>query len=90
MLLGKDGKMCPNYDFICSGGRGYGKTFNMNKIVQNTHAEICPVCNGSGKYIEYNFARGQSTGNFDYSFISTCHGCGGKGWVVVGTIYGIR
>ena len=43
------------------------------------HAEICPVCKGSGKYKEY----------LDYvtstrAYIEkTCHGCHGSGWVEV-------
>lgn len=73
-----------------NGGRGCGKTFRTNQIAQNVHAEICPVCNGSGKYIEYHFARGQSTGKFDYHFTRPCHGCDGKGWVVIATVYGLR
>ena len=46
--------------------------------VQN-HAEICPVCRGSGKYKE--------TYNMNYTNATyiekTCHGCQGKGWVIV-------
>lgn len=80
--------MYPNY-FI-GGGRSYGKTFLTNHTAQNVHTELCPVCHGTGKYTEWHFARGQSTGCFDYSFTRTCHGCGGKGWVVVTTTYGIR
>lgn len=30
------------------------------------HAQVCPVCNRTGKYEE-----------------KTCHGCGGKGWVMI-------
>lgn len=43
------------------------------------HAEICPVCKGTGKYKEY----------LDYVTTTqaycekTCHGCSGKGWVIV-------
>lgn len=41
------------------------------------HAEICPVCKGTGQFREYN----------DYAFYtyiqSTCHGCSGKGWITV-------
>lgn len=41
-----------------------------------THAEICPVCNGTGRYREvWNYT----------SVVYTerqCHGCNGKGWVV--------
>lgn len=47
--------------------------------------QICPVCNGSGKY----------KGNWDPNVTAlpmetTCHGCGGLGWVTesasIGTI----
>lgn len=75
--------------FIC-GGRSCGKTYLTNHTRQDSHTELCPVCHGTGKYIEHHFARGQSTGNFDYSFTRTCHGCGGKGWVVVYYTYGMR
>lgn len=44
------------------------------------HAEICPVCKGTGKYIEYNKYK-------EVTFIpyieKTCHGCNGKGWVTI-------
>lgn len=81
--------MNSNY-YINLGGRGYGKTYLTNTTAQPTHTEICPICQGTGKYIEWHFARGQSTGNFDYYFTRTCHGCGGKGWIVVPTIYGVQ
>jgi len=43
------------------------------------HSEICPVCRGSGKYKEtWNY--GTTTGA---SYETVCHGCNGKGWVVV-------
>lgn len=32
------------------------------------HAELCPVCNGTGRY----------------QGIAQCHGCDGDGWVEVG------
>ena len=38
-------------------------------------AQICPVCNGSGKIMS------EPTTNKD----KTCHGCDGRGWVEVGT-----
>lgn len=63
---------------------------NINQIAQSTHAELCPVCKGSGKYVEYHFARGQYIGNFDFRTERTCHGCGGTGWVVISTVYGVR
>lgn len=73
---------------VYSGGRGYGKTFQTNQIVQNTRAELCLVCRGTGKYkevIEFNPSY-TSKGYIE----RTCHGCGGKGWVVVAVTYGIR
>lgn len=48
-------------------------------IQVENHAEICPVCGGSGKYKE--------TYNMNYTNATyiekTCHGCEGKGWVIV-------
>ena len=42
-------------------------------------AEICPVCKGIGKYIEYlNYST-----NTAPDIQRTCHGCDGKGWVLV-------
>lgn len=44
-------------------------------------AELCPVCNGSGKYITtYNYGTTCECGTE-----ITCHGCGGVGWVIVPT-----
>lgn len=37
------------------------------------HAEICPVCKGSGRIGSERHER------------RDCHGCGGKGWVEVGS-----
>lgn len=45
----------------------------------SNHSEICPVCKGSGKYKEY-WDYNTTTGA---SYEHTCHGCNGKGWVVV-------
>lgn len=42
--------------------------------------EICPVCNGTGKYKEiYSM-------NYTYTTYieKNCHGCNGKGWIEVG------
>ena len=44
----------------------------------NNEAQICPVCNGCGKYTPYN----------DYKTTlcpveTVCHGCSGKGWITV-------
>lgn len=45
------------------------------------HAERCPVCNGTGTYVEkYQPAHSTTTITLQRS---TCHGCGGKGWVTV-------
>lgn len=43
------------------------------------HAEICPVCKGTGKYKEY-WDYGTST---SASYEHTCHGCNGAGWITV-------
>jgi len=41
-----------------------------------SHAELCPVCKGSGK-VSGNGETGSSV------ITVTCHGCDGKGWVTV-------
>ena len=43
------------------------------------HAEICPVCKGTGKYKEY-WNYGKTT---NVSYEHTCHGCKGIGWITV-------
>ena len=40
-----------------------------------SHAQRCPVCNGSGKVLQ----EPDTTSNMRI----TCYGCGGKGWVEV-------
>lgn len=43
-----------------------------------SHAETCPICNGSGKVPPPSYP--------DSSAVPvpvTCHGCGGSGWVTV-------
>ena len=52
--------------------------------MNNTHPEICPICKGSGKYREY---RDYVTTISPY-FETVCHGCQGKGWIVVPNIGG--
>lgn len=47
----------------------------------SNHAEICPVCNGAGKYKEYIFFRDRTT--IQTYIEKTCHGCEGLGWVTV-------
>jgi len=43
-----------------------------------THAEICPICNGTGYISETMFSEvSNNTGT------RVCHGCGGTGWVTV-------
>ena len=41
------------------------------------HAEKCPVCDGKGKLNNTKVTHGSKT----------CHGCGGLGWITVGTEY---
>jgi DnaJ-class molecular chaperone len=55
----------PTGDFYPTTGETYGAS--------RAHAEICPVCNGSGRLPE----SGTSTAG------KTCHGCNGTGWVTV-------
>jgi len=43
-----------------------------------THAERCPVCGGSGEVAE----KYQGTSS-SMPLMRPCHGCGGKGWIVV-------
>lgn len=81
----KDNHSLSCYGFA-NGTRSCGKTFMTNQIAQNVHAELCPVCKGSGKYKKYFTTF--STGAI-YTEM-TCHGCGGKGWVVVQITYGVR
>ncbi len=40
-----------------------------------SHAETCPVCNGTGKLFPSQTDNGTAG--------ETCHGCGGTGWVTV-------
>lgn len=49
------------------------------------HAEICPVCKGSGKLKNYPDLDQPST-TVPAPDV-TCHGCGGCGWVTVGVDY---
>lgn len=58
----------------------------MNLFETNTKAQICPVCNGSGRYREeYNFGHSVTSGS---SYTErTCHGCGGKGYIIIPTFY---
>ena len=52
----------------------------------STHSEICPVCQGSGRYRKVIDPNGMGYKNTSIglcSYETTCHGCNGKGWVVV-------
>ena len=49
--------------------------------MSNCHAEKCPVCNGTGLVGESYPNYGSSTGGFYTQ--KTCHGCHGKGWILV-------
>lgn len=42
-------------------------------------ADLCPVCNGTGKYKEYNDLNYTNATHIE----RTCHGCNGKGWVTI-------
>ncbi len=47
-------------------------------VLYNKQAQICPVCAGSGKVWENkSWDDGASCDQIE------CHGCGGKGWVIV-------
>lgn len=51
-----------------------------------SHAEVCPVCKGTGKVKEYDKHFSPFGFNFSSSFSfteKTCHGCLGKGWITV-------
>ena len=43
------------------------------------HSEECPVCHGSGKYID-QFASPEISME---KRTRPCHGCAGKGWIMV-------
>lgn len=43
-----------------------------------SHAEICPVCKGSGKLEDITPIDIRE---------KSCHGCNGKGWVTVESLY---
>jgi DnaJ-class molecular chaperone len=47
-------------------------------------AQLCPVCNGGGKYTPLLPPSSNAT-----PAPETCHGCHGKGWVVVPEDYRI-
>lgn len=42
-----------------------------------SHAEVCPVCKGSGKVFS------SSSNTTATSIQETCHGCDGDGWIIV-------
>lgn len=51
-------------------------------------AQICPVCNGTGKYIvvkyrETHYLYPFSTSPIEFYSERICHGCNGKGWIAV-------
>jgi len=57
--------------------RDCGAKYVLEKAMKSVHQ--CPVCHGTGKF----------TGPINFGTTSdplekTCHGCGGKGWVVIG------
>jgi DnaJ-class molecular chaperone len=46
-----------------------------------THAERCPVCNGTGKLQNKSYSTSSAFSP------TTCHGCNGKGWIKVSDHY---
>lgn len=48
--------------------------------IPKAKADLCPVCKGGGKYTKTENVVG-STGSYFYQ--TTCHGCNGKGWVII-------
>ena len=49
-------------------------------LIENK-ADLCPICKGTGTFQVYtNY--GACTSQYE----RTCHGCGGKGWVVIPTV----
>jgi hypothetical protein len=44
---------------------------------QGKHAELCPVCKGSGRIVTVSESANKNPSE-------QCHGCEGKGWVEVG------
>lgn len=51
----------------------------VHEFPTKAHAEICPVCGGSGQLQDYCNVGSAGT-NIGYK---TCHACQGDGWVVV-------
>lgn len=51
-----------------------------------TKAVICPVCKGSGVY--YTNVTNMSSTATTAAYSHTCHGCSGKGWIVIEDYYG--
>ena len=49
--------------------------------IKMAHAEKCPVCNGTGTVVVLPDPRGTSA----VPTYQVCHGCGGRGWVVIPT-----
>ena len=47
-----------------------------------SHAEVCPVCNGRGKWATMPAEWSPTVRELKY--LVKCHGCNGKGWVEVG------
>ena len=46
-----------------------------------SHAEKCPVCEGSGK--KFRDHETPATDKNAGSWYKPCHGCGGSGWITV-------
>lgn len=44
-------------------------------------ADLCPICKGTGQVTVHT-----NYGTYTSQYERTCHGCGGKGWVVIPTV----
>lgn len=56
--------------------------FSNITAIRKREAVICPICHGSG--IGYNIPKGITwSGSPSDKWKVPCHGCSGKGWVVI-------
>lgn len=56
----------------------------ISSIIENKNAVVCPLCKGDGKGQVNSKYHGITTvGKIPDSWRDYCHGCRGKGWVVV-------
>ena len=53
-----------------------------NVVAYHNSAQTCPVCKGAGNLTEVDPNFGKLT-SAQRTKTRPCHGCGGKGWVIV-------